>query len=626
MLLTLLAGTGSILITWVILTAILVGIGLGLRRAFGARRLETSEVFTAFWVGFCSSLMILQIWHLLASVGIAATLILTLLGLAGLGWNRAELGTWVRQVWSGRRFAVMAALLLLAFWLANRATASPTGSYDTGMYHVPVVRWLEAFPIVPGLGNLHGRLAYNNAHLLFAAAIDVGPWAGRVYHLVSGLMFLALTSQVLLSVFRLTRTQGMARTHAVFEACLLTLLIAFIMTARMSGLATDLVPILLLFLASSLLFRLVTIPPPEPESRAYLLFATALALVTAVCAKLSAVGFAVPAWLLTVALSWRLLREYPGLRARTLTWTLAASLFLAVPWVARGVILSGYPAFPSTALGFPVEWRIVPEAGQVDAAYIKWTARHYYNKFGGISFDEPWFGSWVRHLPDRNLLLVVLPSLLVAVGLAGCLLAYLRRRPGERPVPQAWLLLIPILGALAFWFATAPNPRFGCFIFWIFAALALAQLHAARGNAAGPAAGRVMVVLALLVGSSPITAMIAGYRPDEHDRTQVTAYRIIVLPRPGEAFGPIDRGPIERYLTSSGLELNHPARNNQCWDAPLPCTPYPARNLRLRGNDLGSGFVTDGQWLGESWPFEKSRFLETWRRRQQRKSGVAGSP
>jgi hypothetical protein len=51
--------------------------------------------------------------------------------------------------------------------------------------------------------------------------------------------------------------------------------------------------------------------------------------------------------------------------------------------------------------------------------------------------------------------------------------------------------------------------------------------------------------------------------------------------------------------TLSGLPVYVPAQGNQCWDAPLPCTPYFDESLRLRNlrNDssLRSGFTSEGR-------------------------------
>src|SRR5262249_52771350 len=48
-------------------------------------------------------------------------------------------------------------VLLLILWCS---TEEPL-HFDTGLYHAQAVRWSEEAPAVPGLGNLHGRLAFN---------------------------------------------------------------------------------------------------------------------------------------------------------------------------------------------------------------------------------------------------------------------------------------------------------------------------------------------------------------------------------------------------------------------------------------------------------------------------------
>jgi hypothetical protein len=45
-------------------------------------------------------------------------------------------------------------------------------SYDTGLYHLQTLQWIKTQPIVPGLANLHSRLAVNSAIFLLAAVAD----------------------------------------------------------------------------------------------------------------------------------------------------------------------------------------------------------------------------------------------------------------------------------------------------------------------------------------------------------------------------------------------------------------------------------------------------------------------
>ena len=54
------------------------------------------------------------------------------------------------------------------------------------------------------------------------------------------------------------------------------------------------------------------------------------------------------------------------------------------------------------------------------------------------------------------------------------------------------------------------------------------------------------------------------------------------------------RSELQSFITRSGLRLYVPQEGDQCWDAPLPCTPYPNADLRLRRQgDLGSGFLLE---------------------------------
>jgi hypothetical protein len=48
---------------------------------------------------------------------------------------------------------------------------------------------------------------------------------------------------------------------------------------------------------------------------------------------------------------------------------------------------------------------------------------------------------------------------------------------------------------------------------------------------------------------------------------------------------------LQTFVTRWGLKVYFPPDSGQAWDAPLPCTPYPHGDLRLRKDkDLGGGF------------------------------------
>lgn len=76
--------------------------------------------------------------------------------------------TWERpNVW--RIVAMLFCFALTLIW-----TTQEPGQYDTGLYHAQAIRWIEDYGVVPGLGNLHMRLAYNSAFMSLQALFSLG--------------------------------------------------------------------------------------------------------------------------------------------------------------------------------------------------------------------------------------------------------------------------------------------------------------------------------------------------------------------------------------------------------------------------------------------------------------------
>lgn len=59
-----------------------------------------------------------------------------------------------------------------------------------------------------------------------------------------------------------------------------------------------------------------------------------------------------------------------------------------------------------------------------------------------------------------------------------------------------------------------------------------------------------------------------------------------------DGWKPIKTMALAEEVTSHGLKVHVPVKTDQCWDSPLPSTPYFNPALELRGNGLQSGFKT----------------------------------
>ena len=174
-----------------------------------------------------------------------------------------------------------------------------------------------------------------------------------------------------------------------------------------------------------------------------------------------------------------------------------------------------------------------------------------------------------------------------------------------------------------FWFFFAPRPLFGFFSFWILVALCAGQVANAVIGSTRHAFVVKLLAIGLLTGALALGLNLfsIGRNLVRQGINPVRALLREVVITPGSElwFQPIVTTRLEVFTTESELFLYVPENDNRCFNAPLPCTPHPAPNLKLRRGTLQSGFVTDGKWQAMRWPNPWTPFLSSWREYQSSK-------
>ncbi|HXG44932.1 MAG TPA: hypothetical protein VNJ71_09280 [Gemmatimonadales bacterium] len=611
MLVGMVAGTLWILLSQVVLAAAFTGIGITVRRGFGLPVQAVRDLFTGFWVGWAAVMALLLAWSFVWPVtGIPLLLVLAAggAGLAGAAGRLRELPA--REPWCRSPWFVLP-LLLAALWVANLCRA-PVLNPDTGLYHWQGVLWAKAYPTVPGLANLFGPLGFNNAGFLYDAMLDAGPWEGRAYHLANGLFVQVLLWQGFGGLVRAARTGGRERVQALFESLFLVPAAVMATSDWLSSFVTMPGVTAATLAAAAQAHRLLLGAEEDPREQAYTLIAAAALLCLAVTMKVSASVFA--ATCLAVC-AWYWLRQRAaasGLRRRTLVWTLATVLLLGGSWAARGALLSGYPLFPSRLVSLPVEWRTPPEHADAEFAFAAHSSRASTENAPVVRGEAglaAWLPEWWRVSATDNPYELLIPIAVGSVTLAAGLVL----RSG--PVPPTWWLLPPIGIALTVWFLTAPEPRYIWDVAWSAAALGMASLALLLKRPAFGAVDRaVLRAVVILAASVLLVKPLAAPHPKDLGLSPARRLlsELFLLPSPEAALAD-ERHPVEvrTYVTRSGLSLN--VVDHRCWDTPIPCTPNPAPNLRLRvPGRLARGFVVDGPWQMENWPAHRPEFGRAW--------------
>jgi hypothetical protein len=558
--------------SWVVFAITLVGIGSLLLSRFSRNFLLTDS----FWMGLAASVAVLEIWNLAFAVTLSTTLCLFCLGVLGLVINRSSFWRDLKSVWEGSPWLPIIGIALVLL-LALRA-CGPCEYYDTGLYGAPAVRWIQTYPTVPGLANLHGRFGFNSSVFLCIAALGHGPWKDLGFHLFTGFMLAAMWATLLPALTRVIRRTETSPADW-FYTILAVLALFWTTRSRIVGTQTDEPATVVCLIATGILFEYLC-RKNEREKRcthaSRLVLATTL-FSLAVAFKVSTIAFALFACCLAFRGIWFLDRNARS-RSKYFFAALTLSTLILLPWCVRGILLSGYPFYPATVLGFPVAWRIPLSAARWYAIGIRSWGRipdTPFHNTQGIHWLDDWLNHALRNRPASQVPL--------AISLAGLLASLIPRFRGKPGPACPWLsLLAPSIAGIIFWFLASPDLRFAQFAIWTTAATLGAwgivsldiHRHRARSN----------LVLATLALSSIWCLISFGWKEP------LVALRGVRRPPA------LPESALILKHTLSGLAVYVPAHGEQCWDAPLPCTPYFDPSLRLRDESLLRwGFTSEGR-------------------------------
>ncbi|MDE7246601.1 MAG: hypothetical protein K2N43_01800, partial [Lachnospiraceae bacterium] len=353
------------------------------------------------------------------------------------------------SVW--RIAAVFLCFVLTLLW----TTRSP-GQYDTGLYHAQAIHWVEEYGVVPGLGNLHMRLAYNSAFMCLQALFSLEWLAGQSLHSLNGFFCLA----ALVFCFSTVRLWG-ERSLRVSD--LLKCVMAVYVVQKSYDIAssgTDIEAMLLI------LYIFVKWSEYQEAGREDGLLYGWLCLVSVYAAtvKLSAAAMVI----LALYPLYLFVKEKSG---KAVLAHVAAGLIILAPWLIRNVIISGYLVYPYAGLDlFQTDWKMDPAVLAEDSLDIKMYARGIRN---AEEYDTSLFG-WVWHwfLSQSMGERIVLLAGVICIPLIRYLLVKSFR---EKEYGLSALLSAGMIN-LVFWFFSAPHMRYGGPYIYAFVVMALGTL------------------------------------------------------------------------------------------------------------------------------------------------------
>ncbi len=536
------------------------------------------------WLGWAGTLLLFQILHFFLPVNAFVTVPVLALGSV---WaipsiQKGLRGTAVRR--ADRVVAAFFGVLALgtAAWVASRAMLPP-GNYDSGLYHFNAIRWINTYPVVPGLGNLHGRLAFNQSFFTYAAALNFFPFFGHGRSLANSFLFLLTMATLLPALEPVIRKPSRLLTAHPFAYVPVLFLLPLgayhaLSSTGLSAPTPDMASVLLQMTMFFLLARGIAawktgIRPGERETVVLVVLAA-----TAVTVKLSNLAFSLAAFGFAAAytrhVSLAFWKDFSRL-------VLSAAVIVLV-WAVHGVALSGAPLYPSTIGRLQVDWAVPAETAVDMARWIySWSripGAHWQDVLGGWTWVRPWFGRMLAENKTDAVYPALVAVVFWAMSLAGCCF-----RKGTRSRSVEWAMVTALFLCMGYWFLTAPDPRLANAVIFLTAISSILLFLATVRDVLGRRMYFVALCAAFLAGNGNILHHV--FRHGGALRQVSTS-----------GWHAVPAVPLEKRITASGLGVYTPQTGNQCWDSPLPSSPTVNDRLRLRvPGRMSSGFTVRGE-------------------------------
>lgn len=438
--------------------------------------------------------------------------------------------------------------------------------YDTCLYHAQAIRWIEEYGVVPGLGNLHFRLAYNSAFLSLQALFSFAWLSGKSLHTVNGFIAVCMLGYAITSF----RKNGRRMLQVSDLLKLAMMAYFFYISMYISSPNTDIPALLLLFY---ICIKWSEFAERKIESVLPYSF-LCLLCVYAITIKLSVAVFA----LLTIYPAVHLLQNKQWKQIRN---HIIAGIVAAMPYLIRNVIISGYLIYPYPEIDlFNVDWKMSEQIALEDRREIVAWGRGNYDVMRYQDTISEWFPEWFRsiHVLWKVLFVIAVVSALILLFIV--IYDIFQRKNG----PESMLGIVSIAGMI-FWLLSAPLPRYGIVYMVFLPCIVLGRVMQSNRvikyfemkaySGLDKAIGVGMAGLVVLYG--------LFYFP--YSYLVQCGSQTLLVQNDYE-----NHDVIEEYI--DGVKISRAAKGDQTGYSPFPSTPYlgTIESIELRGENLEQGF------------------------------------
>lgn len=539
-----------------------LGIGLLFVKAETDQALTFDGAFQRIWLGVSVTVAFLQIWHLFLPVNMVCQIIVFLAGLAGYIRSYSGIKRTLKNLTWLKGIASLGTGLVLAI-VIGLFSVDGNLHYDHGLYHIQTVKWIESYAIVPGLGNVHHRLAFNSSSFLFTALINQGVFHGYAFYIQNSLLAWVLCLKMVQSISQLINSKGKLSRHNLFYALTFPLFLWYLPNFYFAGYSNDLfVSVLQVLLAGEFIaFLEIKDYGKKLKRQATLLIVFTVLMV---CLKLSGLVYAAAFLIATFVIMISRHKKEKGITAYCLGQVGILFMFGLV-WLLRSVILSGYLIYPSALISFNVPWKI-PSDMIEDIPKVIYNWSRYRDPVSPYTTFMNWLPTWFPTVPTglKEGWILGIMLLLLTISL------FIWKRVSFKSYTSQFQVIIYSMLHILYWFLMAPEIRFIGMGYWIAFAALLSIIVECLTQLRPKMSSNVLVLFILVLSLVWLSPSIP--------RGTWVLDMLVKPPLEYKIAGEfVDHENLLTRTTKSGLVVYLPngEHKQNCWDLPLPCVPEP---------------------------------------------------
>ena len=518
--------------------------------------------------GLCFIAIVISIQHIFYKVGIVSHAIIWVFN--GLVWssNAKIFSVSIFTQWQNLKSKPLKIILIYALFLVgaivNIMARPATG--DAADYHFQAIRWMEEYQVVPGIGNIRRQLGNNSNWFLLNAFFGYSFTGLRsVYVLNASLLLMACF--YFSSAFEKI-LNGNFEKYFIIKSLILFYLMLTVFRKYVGAVTNDFpITVLTLYVFSLLLET----NREDVFKRMMIIFFVAVMITF----KLSALPMIVFAGLVGMSV-------FKKLNSRFVIVFSALIVTLFVPWVYTNVMHCGYIVFPiSNPDFFAVDWKMRKSVLDWEVmANLAWARV----PFADVEITKQyvfaqWFPLWLKSLDGFSIFLMLGSIASMFISAILCSVKKYRNELKKHLTADILYIFVTVVIALYLWFTHGPTPRFvfGYLVFfigfqmWLFVQVSLTLQKQAKW------VGKSIFLLTTAIFFVSCVPFLPKYF------TTSSFVNQIVLPKNYTLVN----------ATQVKLEegfVNVPAKYEQCWDSPIPCTSALDTALTWRGAKMEDGF------------------------------------